>query len=105
MVKVPFEVMEKINNFIKLLESNNIKIQKAILFGSYSKGTYNKWSDIDLALVSENFTGNSFEDKVNLIDYIYLAGKDISPLTYRPDDFENNYFVRDEILKEGIIIK
>lgn len=105
MDKIPPEVMNKINSFIELLESNNINIQKAILFGSYSKGNYNQWSDIDLALVSDNFTGNSFEDKNNLIDYIYSAGKDISPVPYRPEDFNDNMFVRDEILKYGIVIK
>ena len=63
MDKIPIDILNKIIQFLNILEKNNIHINKAILFGSYAKGTFNEWSDIDIALVSDNFQGNRFLDK------------------------------------------
>lgn len=105
MAEISDIVRTKIDNFINLLESDNIHIQKAILFGSYAAGKNNEWSDIDLAVVSENFKGNRLDDMLKLNNYIFKSSLDISPIPYRPEDFENSMFVRDEILKKGIIIR
>jgi len=104
MVEIPDIVKDKINKFLKLMENNNIHIQKAILFGSYATGTYNKWSDIDLAIVSENFKGNRFLDTIELNNYIFESSLDISPLPFRPEDFDDSMFARDEIVRKGIRI-
>lgn len=105
MAEISDIVKTKIDDFINLLESNNITIQKAVLFGSFANGTNNEWSDIDLAVVSENFKGNRLDDMLELNNYIFKSSLDISPIPYRPVDFENSMFVRDEILKKGIIIR
>lgn len=102
MVKIPDLVLNKIMKFLQSLERNNFRIQKAYLFGSYVNGKYNDWSDIDLALVSDDFKGDSFQDRLSLIDLIYECGSDISPVPYRIIDFENSMFARDEIVKNGI---
>jgi predicted nucleotidyltransferase len=56
------QLIDEINKFVRGLEKNQIHIQQAILFGSYAKGTAKEWSDIDLALVSEDFSGIRFLD-------------------------------------------
>ncbi len=104
MVKIPDLVSNKIKNFIELLEKNDIKIQRAYLFGSYAIGKADEWSDIDLALVSDKFKGNRFLDLLSLTDYILKAGQDISPLPFRSEDFDDSLFARDEILKKGISV-
>ena len=102
MVEIPNLVINKIKNFIDLLEKNDINIQRAYLFGSYAIGKADEWSDIDLALVSDKFKGNRFLDLLSLTDYILKAGQDISPLPFRSEDFDDSLFARDEILKKGI---
>jgi len=94
--------MNKINVFLDLLYKNNIDVQKAILFGSYASGTYNKYSDIDIALVSKKFKGNRFLDK-NLIRSLAIqAGSDIEVLPFSVSNFtEKDLFVK-EILETGI---
>jgi predicted nucleotidyltransferase len=104
MVEIPDSVKAKIERLLSLLEAKNIKIQKAILFGSYASGTYNEWSDIDLALVSDDFSGNSFLDKLNLIDFVFASGKDLSLVTFTTQDYDDSLFARDEIEKKGIVI-
>ena len=104
MVKIPDFVIEKIELFLNELKNNQIHIERSILFGSYVKGTYNEWSDIDLAIVSDDFSGNSFEDKCQIRKFKSKSSWDISPLPFRKDDFEKSIFARDEIIKNGIII-
>ena len=104
MVEIPVIVNKKITDFIELLEQNDFKIQRAYIFGSYANGNADNLSDIDLAIISDKFVGDRFLDLWALTDYILKAGLDISPLPYRPEDFENSLFARDEILKKGILI-
>ena len=63
MAHIPFEIEEKITRYLDELRKNNIPVSKAYLFGSYARGTYNRWSDIDIALVSDCFKGDRLEGK------------------------------------------
>jgi predicted nucleotidyltransferase len=104
MAQIPEEIKAKIQRFIEYCEVSGIHIQQAILFGSYARGTQNKWSDIDLALVSDKFEGIRYNDLDKLVDACFAVDTDISPLPYRPEDFTiNDLFVK-EILKNGIRI-
>ena len=63
MHQIPSKVTFIIKHFINELQKNNIPIKEAILFGSYARGNYHDWSDIDLALVSDAFEGERFRDR------------------------------------------
>jgi uncharacterized protein len=104
MVEIPDIVYEKIKIFIDLLEENDIQIQRAYLFGSYVNGNTDEFSDIDLALISDNFQGNRYLDSLTLTDFILEAGQDISPLPFRQEDSDDSLFARDEIVKKGLMI-
>lgn len=52
-----------VEDFIRKLQAEGIDLQQAVLFGSYAINGQNEWSDIDVALVSDTFTGFGFEDK------------------------------------------
>ena len=52
------EIEKDIKSYIEQLEKIGIHVQQAFLFGSYAGGRPDKWSDIDLAIVSENFAGD-----------------------------------------------
>jgi len=98
----------RITRLIKSLIStidNDVKISNAYLFGSYAKGTANKWSDIDLALVSPEFKGIRFYDSKKLIPYLRGCPEQIEVHPIKKSDFEKpNLFVK-EIIKTGIKIK
>ncbi len=104
MVKIPGKILENIKKYISELEKNHYPIEIAILYGSYANGTYNEWSDIDVALVSEAFEGNRFLDKDKIRKFKMKIEPGISPLPYRPEDFdESDLFVK-EIIRTGIRI-
>jgi predicted nucleotidyltransferase len=52
-----------IGQFIAELETNGIKVDRAILFGSYASGKANSTSDIDLAIWSVQFSDDAMEER------------------------------------------
>jgi len=104
MVKTRDEVIRMIKEYVAELRKNDFDIDSAILFGSYAKGTYDDWSDIDVALVSDNFSGNRFIDKEKIRKYNAQFDYMISPMPYRKSDFTKDDLFVDEILSKGIRI-
>jgi len=56
MVEAKTDIKRIIRNYIRHLESD-IKVQKVILFGSHARGQAHEWSDIDLAVISDDLIG------------------------------------------------
>jgi predicted nucleotidyltransferase len=99
-------VIEKIKLFLNELIQNGISLEKAYLYGSYSKNSQNQFSDIDLAIISDMFSGFGFEDRklfsnINIKkEYLDIETKTIPTKTF----IQSNPFI-DEIIKTGIEIK
>ena len=102
--KADRKIEKTIRSYLEQLERIGIHVQQAILFGSYASGKYDEWSDIDLVIVSKDFVGNRFEDRNKIRKITLQVNSDISPMPYRPEDFnDSDYFVK-EILETGIRI-
>jgi uncharacterized protein len=102
MSQIPTEIIETIKKFVQEAKQDNVFINKAILFGSYAKGTYNEWSDIDVAVVSDDFEGNRFKDNMKLSKSRLRTNIDLETHPYRSEEFTlDNLFVS-EILKYGV---
>jgi predicted nucleotidyltransferase len=98
------EIERTIKSYVEQLERIGIHVHQAILFGSYANGTYDEWSDIDLAIVSKDFAGDRFEDRNRIRKITLQINSDISPMPFRPEDFnDSDYFVK-EIMETGIKI-
>ena len=94
-------VEESIKRFVDLATAN-LQLQAVYLFGSNVKGRPHEWSDIDLAIVSSDFSGDSFDDSKMLFPYILKVDSAIEVHPFRPEDFSaENPFVQ-EILDTGI---
>jgi predicted nucleotidyltransferase len=104
LVEISVDIKKSIIKYLNGLENSNIKIEKAILFGSYAKGTNNEWSDIDIALISKNFSGSRFQDRFMLAEPTVHINSSISPLPYRPEDFDPSDLFVKEIMETGIEI-
>lgn len=104
MVTVADEIVEKLKRTLSMISASGLHIERAILFGSYAEGTVSEWSDIDVALVSKDFTGVGFYDRKRINPFLIKIDSRIEPHPFRPEDFtEENPFVK-EILKQGIEI-
>lgn len=60
-------VLEIISDFEKALELENIKPEKIILFDSYASGNYRPDSDIDLVVISEDFEGKDYWQRIDIL--------------------------------------
>jgi len=98
-------IIEVAERFLNLLKSAGINIERIVLFGSYVCGNAREWSDIDLAVVSPDFSGIPFYDSKMLNPFVLKVDTRIEVHPYRPEDFtKDDYFVR-EIIKNGLEIK
>jgi predicted nucleotidyltransferase len=89
--------------FAEELRQLGIGLQQAVLFGSFARNEQRQWSDIDVALVADAFTGFRAED-VRLIVRSLVKHVDIEPHTFSPEQFTDwNPFVQ-EIKRTGIVI-
>ncbi|MFH1260092.1 MAG: nucleotidyltransferase domain-containing protein [Elusimicrobiota bacterium] len=79
----------------------NIKVKSIYFFGSYVKGKSHRYSDIDLAIVSDDFTGFKFEDRKKINPLILKTNINIEVHPFTAKEFkEKNPFVK-EIIETG----
>ena len=79
-------IMKQMKDFVSLVNSSGIKLRKAILFGSYARSKQIKYSDIDMALVADEFCSMPTED-MKLFMKSMLKYYMVQPQTYNTKDF------------------
>jgi uncharacterized protein len=92
-----------IYRFISACKQKNITFKKVILFGSAANGNSNENSDIDVALVSDQFSGNPFSDW-HLLSPINIKFSEIEPHPFSSQYFEESDPFIEEIKRTGIEI-
>ncbi len=50
-------------DYLKAVRSEGVKVHRAFLFGSYATNRQHEWSDIDIALIGDDFIGVTAIDK------------------------------------------
>lgn len=103
--KIPKKINTAISQYITILKTDKLPIEQVFLFGSYAKGKQNKWSDIDLCVISPKF-----KDTWQAMQYLWskrVFSKDamIEPIGFSVKDFRENSTLTNEIKQTGIEIK
>ena len=85
--------------------SEHFTIREAFLFGSYAKGNPSEYSDVDLAIVSDDFEGVRLYDRQRVHKSIIkdLVGEyiDVEFHPFKTEDFTSDNPFVEEILKTG----
>jgi len=98
-------LLEEIEAYLKVLKKNKIKLQKVILFGSFAKNKQKSYSDIDLAVVSEDFKKDVIEAMMTLSKLTIGVADRIEPIALTPEDLNKKYHpLIGEIKKYGKVI-
>jgi len=106
MVEVPCEIIKLIEEFVKLVKEENIAIDKVILFGWYAKGTNREDSDIDLAIVSRDFSEENCIDIMELLlSKANLLKVDIQTIPFSIEEYNSPKEIMEKILNTGIELK
>jgi len=104
MATISPDIKESIQRFIALLQKEGRTV-KVFLYGSHAKGSAGKWSDIDLAVVSPDFSQDLFEERIRLMKLALCIDDRIEPSPFRPEDFNENDPLVNEIQQSGIEIE
>ncbi|MHA1413222.1 MAG: nucleotidyltransferase domain-containing protein [Promethearchaeota archaeon] len=100
---------KKIRKFLKKLVNkliSNYDISQIILFGSFARGDYHEYSDIDLIIIG--YLDDNFFNRIGKVLDLVPPNIELEPLVYTPKEFEKmkeneNPFILN-VLEEGIIL-
>ncbi len=102
MAEISDTVLNDINRLIDELNKKQFEISDAFLFGSYAENKAKDYSDIDVALISDNFSGNRFNDKNSIRDVYLKINWKLSPYPIKKSQLQKDWFFTEEIAKKGI---
>lgn len=98
-------VLEIISAFRKAIESEGIKTDKLILFGSYSKGQSREGSDIDIVVISRDFRNKSYWERIDILsNAIYQIYEPIEATAFTPEEWESEESLVVDYAKNGEVI-
>ena len=80
----------------------DVEVSKIFIFGSYSRGQQHVDSDIDVAIVSPDFTDDIIENQVRLMKYRREIDLRIEPRPFKPAEFNSHNPLAREIMETGI---
>ncbi|MEW6062849.1 MAG: nucleotidyltransferase domain-containing protein [Nanoarchaeota archaeon] len=96
---------KKIKDFINKIKKK-YNVQNAILFGSRARGDYLKNSDYDIIIVSKDFKGIFFTQRIaKMYAFWKYYPLEIEPLCYTPEEFKKKAKEHGTVrtaIKEGI---
>jgi uncharacterized protein len=82
-------VLKIIGEFRHSLEKRGIKIERIVLYGSYATGTQREGSDIDLVVISDDFSGLGYWQRIDLLSAaIYEVFKPIEAVAMTRAEWE-----------------
>jgi len=71
------------------IEARGIRPQKVILYGSYADGTHREGSDIDVVIISDDFAGKGYWERIDILaDAIYEIFAPIEAVAMTPEEWE-----------------
>lgn len=96
------DIIKQLQQYKSALIRKGIQVEAFYLFGSYARGNQLPDSDIDVAVISSSFTGNRFYDSLNVAKIKQPINQQIEPIAFRPEDFNDNDPLVDQITHFGI---
>ena len=101
MAKENTATIEKIvKEFVRRVQKK-FRVDAAYWFGSTAYGKGDEYSDIDIAVVSPDFTGVRFDDRHNLAPIIVNPDSRIEVHPFSTEDFNDEPMMAVEILRTG----
>jgi predicted nucleotidyltransferase len=86
-------VRRVIQRFVEAVRREGIRVDKVILYGSYSRGTQREYSDIDVAIVSRDWGKDPVEEGMRL--FVIAGGIDshLEPVPISLESYEKDTWV------------
>jgi predicted nucleotidyltransferase len=96
--------MKTVREFVRKVSDSGIRVEAAYLFGSHARKKADKWSDIDIAIISPDFSADRIEERIRLTRLSTDVDSRIEPVPFRPADFIDEDPLAWTIRREGLRI-
>lgn len=103
MGEVPAEIVEFVENL-----KDDYSIEKVIFFGSRTRNDYLESSDFDVIVVSADFEGIFFTDRISKMYKYWKSPKSLEVFCYTPEEFErksNQFCIVRKAVETGIVLQ
>jgi predicted nucleotidyltransferase len=98
-------VLKIIGQFKDALEKKGIKIVRIVLYGSYAAGKHREGSDIDLVVISDDFSSMSYWQRIDLLSgAIYEVLKPIEAVAMTDAEWENGESLIADYARNGEVV-
>ncbi len=107
MVTAAADLDKVIPHLIALLKAGGLRIEAAVLYGSYVNGSPDEWSDIDVAVISPDFEGVPLWERQRMITRATLdRNPNLAPIGYPTSEYRNpgHHSFLGEILLTGRVV-
>lgn len=101
--KLKKEAVQKVKEYLTYLSKKGFPIKEAYMYGSYARGDFKEFSDIDICVISPKFRRNWMKNEQYMWHQTRFIDARIEPIGYAPEDFEDA-LLSDVIREEGIKI-
>ncbi|MDD5171023.1 MAG: nucleotidyltransferase domain-containing protein [Syntrophales bacterium] len=102
MAQIDPAVVASVNAFIHKISQCGINVESAYLFGSFACNVAHRWSDIDVAIISPDFSTDRLTERIRLMQLSAEIDSRIEPIPFRTSDFNDEDPLAEEIKKRGI---
>ncbi len=102
------KISKTLKEFKAALAAVGIRVSRFILFGSYATGETKEGSDIDVAVISDDFKGMNLLQRLETIGLAFAKAKIMEPIEaigYTEEEFISKgegTFIGDEVKSKGI---
>ncbi|MCC9076740.1 nucleotidyltransferase domain-containing protein [Litorilinea aerophila] len=99
------QLMRQVRELLRVLRSQNLEITAAYLYGSYDSGTAGPDSDIDVAVISPDLTGDRLQDRLRLTYVATRINPRFEVIGFRPEQFRDEHPLAWEVKTRGILVQ
>jgi len=90
MVKATSAPFQPIKKYVQALANDGIEVQQVFLYGSHAKNRAHEDSDIDIIVVSENFTGKRLLERLQILGWARRGVPEpVQAYGFTPEEIEN----------------
>ena len=98
-------VLNIVADFKSSIEKRGIHIDKLLLFGSFANDNFNALSDIDIAVISDDFKNMDYWERINILsESIYDVFAPIEAVAFTPEEWENKTSMIIEYAERGEVL-
>lgn len=101
MAQIAPDVIASVERFLAAVRQR-LRIDAAYLYGSQVTSSARPWSDIDVAVISSDFSDDLFQERVALMQCAAAIDDRIEPQPFTPARFGPNDPLASEISRNGV---